>query len=577
MLMLACLLSLRHRQADVTLLDGLRSYEQLAADLTKVGIRTRCDPRIRSRVVLMKVPPMPWDSLRPILESALDVQFLDSGNGIHQMERDPKAASFEETLLHRFTHRFDQTVSDAIQAGWGLREQLDSDPPHDGADTLENMVESIRSLPVGNPNRNALNVAISLHDNSHGRIALAELWNGIDLAHLVLKPDVSVLSSEDVAAWKPPDNPIGRTLPDPSTIFAADTQYDQPEIAPVTVSRWVFDPKIFSLARSFLSLRSPLSWRAGSTQTPVVPDDISFECTWEDLYKGLSSRSLFFDRMEATSQWMESQAANVAFTFPESDCSISKIFSHWSTTSNHPMVMEVFPVRDDFEDKARFHEGSWTIPRLLKAIVNEGLAPSCAVSPWTVLELSGVSIIQNELRFFDHLIDPNPSAATYLANARDRSKVGLNSCEDLLHASSLVSPEDNLAQAEFNLYRPLDEYPQLDPYLRLIQSDRSALNTLKHIASLESELIPYDRFPAEARRTFEKAVRMLGMRLGKPEWVVSLLPEFGEFLHNASIAIRGVPRANGIELQLEIVGISGSFKRFTLCPVSIGPLSTDQN
>ncbi len=170
-------------QDNVQLPYGLQTYEQLASELTSAaGLPTRCDPAIRLRYALIRVPPRPWASLRPLLESALDIRFVTANDGALEIRKDAARAAEEDALRLRFSRKYDQTIRDAVRSGWELHEQFDA-LPTDGqrSEAYQEASDAITSLPPGNPDGNSFRVAISFRDDSQHAYVMSELWDGIDL------------------------------------------------------------------------------------------------------------------------------------------------------------------------------------------------------------------------------------------------------------------------------------------------------------------------------------------------------------------------------------------------------------
>jgi len=574
-LILACITHLRHFQAEVSLPNGLQSYEQLASELTKDGIRTRCDARIRWRYALIRVPPMPWVSLRPILEKALDIRFEMGPDAVLDLKRDPEVASLEESLFRRFSRKFDQTVSDAVQSGWSIHEKMANEASvRNGADSLENMLESIRSLPQGNPNRNALNVALSINDDSQANLALSELWDGVDLSTFVKSPQVSVLTPEDSALWRPPDNPFGRSLPTASKVFGLQRGRELSVLAPAMIDSWILDPKWFFLAHDFLALFSVFDPVIGKDQTPIMPDKIGFECTWDDLYRGLSQQTSFRKRVASNQLWMSTDSANKTFTLPMTESSVSSVFDQWSRATDRPVVMEVTPIRESLGDEDQHKSIKLTLYGFTKGIAEEDIIPSCLRSPWSVREMDGITIVHDEFSFSDHVLQPNPLAAIKLSQLRRDSKDGANSLADLLVASRLVNADDDAAAVRTGLYSGLRDFPWIDPYLRLIQSDPTTLKGFEQLTAGQAIDIPMSKFPAEARRSFQKAIRQLGLQIPSISWTATILPDADEFLKNAVISIVGVPNGDTFFVKCSLTSKSKKTFSTGLCPALLGPIDS---
>ncbi|MDR3688835.1 MAG: hypothetical protein P4L46_05610 [Fimbriimonas sp.] len=576
-LLLATLLLSGFRQPEIAFSAGLHSYEQLAAELTHQGIPVRCDGRIRWRYALVRMPAMTWDRLRPLLQSALRVHFDEAGDGYWDLKRDPSEATTEDVLLRRFSSKFDRTISDAVQSGWTIRQRWDLGlPTTSRSDAFENVLESIRSLPAGNPDRNTLAVAVSLKDDQMSCLAFSEIWNGVDFTRLIKQNPVTLMTVEDAANWKSEDNPIGRSLLKSTESFPQKFLAARTDIPPVSIEAWLMDLRRFALSHYVLTLSGLAQPRTGVCITPIVPDTIGFNIRWEDLYHGLSQQKAFRQRTADTAAYVGRDAASKRFTLPRTESTVSSLFDAWSKATGQPLIMEVAPARDALYDEDIGRETNTTLRDFLSGIAGEDMTPACLRAPWTIQEVDGVTIVADELGFVDHLTQPNPNAAIELANRRRSTSLGVNKIDDLFESCAQIAQDECVASVRTGLYGGLAQTPYAIPYLQLIASDPASLRRVKAILPgdrLELRLVD---FPLSARRSFGKVLTQLGLPIPSFLWTSSQLPEFESFLKTAAIVVSCQSNGDTMDISFVLHATEGQAYKPGYCPVLLGPLVPGQ-
>jgi len=330
-LLSALLFGIRPQLAGVTLRPGLHSYQQLASELTEQGIVAQCEPSIRRRYALIRVPPTPWETLKPVLEAALDIRFAQGSDGRFTIQRDPKTAGIEDVLLTRFARRYSATIQSAIRDGYDYFRQMEAATLRgDAEDPVFGALETMKSLPVGSSDRTAMTVAIELKDRISQRFIFAQLWDGLDLIHLLRGSRETVTTSEDFDSESPPDNPIGELLLPPIQSFGISNSDGEMELPSKLIERWRVDARSFALSKD-IAIVSDTGWPDETKSRPeIVPTLITFDSSWDELYRGLPGETEHNARVKITGDWLSTDAANLPLTGLDAIDTVSEFFTTWS-------------------------------------------------------------------------------------------------------------------------------------------------------------------------------------------------------------------------------------------------------
>jgi hypothetical protein len=572
-LLAAWFIGLRPQVKDVDLAFGLHSYRQLAAELTEAGIPTQCEPSIRQRFALIRIPPRRWDSLRTVLEAALDVQFVPTSAGPLEIRKNPKVADLDDMLLKRLSRLYSQTLQTAVQDGLQQYRGIESiASPRATSEAIANMLDAIRSLPVGNADRNALSVGVNLKQEIGRRYVYAELWDGIDITKLLKGLDPIASTAEQVATTPPPDNPVGEITPPPIKSFRVRLLDGEAGLAPIQIDNWYFDPRTFTLARDHVEEIDITSTGFGHGVTELVPDTVGFECGWDDLFRGVKGQGALRDRMAVTSAWLTTPAASQRFTLSQTDDTVSSLFERWSEAVQTPLIMELLPNRELLSDPGLRKTPAASIAEFFKSRSEEAVTPRFLKSAWTVEEISGVTVVRDEIRFADHATPFSPEAAIALARARAKSADSLNTVSDLIDAAILLPAESHAAIIGLDAYGVLSDLPFAAPYLRLIQSDPQSAQGLRALRKIQELRIPFTTFSGTARRKFEKAIRELALR-NPSNWSAAVWPEFDQVLASATVVAVGKPTSGGASIGFYLTSPVLKVPRTGLCPISLEPIS----
>jgi len=565
-------------QGPIALPYGLHSYNQLAAELTSAGIQTRCSPSIANRFALVRVPPKSWGYLRPILESALDIQFAELSSGGLEIRKDPQESSLEEALLSRFARQYERTVLDAVQGGWDAYEQAWTSSQRGGADPFENLRQSVQSLPVGNSSRNALNTAVSLRNFVANRRVLSELWGGIDLKRLIRTPEASIQNQEDIVL-SPPDNPIGHDLPPEALVYRVKTQTGAWAASPYLIHSWTIDLRTFSLTLGMFPLTERIEPYSAPEVLSVVPNIIGFDRSWDDLIRGLPQESAFRHEVQASETWLKSEMASTSVDLPRFGKTLSFVMNTWSKETDTPVIMEILPMRDSIGSNRPPKDGRLSPTSFAAGFSDETVFPTCLRSPWSFQQVDGVLAVHDKFRFIDHLVQYNPAPEIFLWEKWSHSKSGLNSLKDVIEATKLSGGDDDKLWADPWLYRGLHQFPWARPYIHLLKSMPSSTAALNGIEQGGNIRIPYKDFPAEARRQFEKSVRQISsLPLSSadtapfPLWVSSLLPGFDDYLDAASVMVEALPETDSAYLKFSLSPPSHKKTDVGNCQAMLGPI-----
>jgi len=572
-LIATCLLGLRPRFQDVSLPFGLHSYRQLATELTNVGIPTKCDSAILNRFALIRIPPKPWESFQRVLEAALDIQFVQMPSGSYEIRKNPREAEIEDALFRRFSRLYSQTIQDAVQDGWQEYRKIETSvSPRGASEPLANVLDAIRSLPSGSTDRNALSVAVNLKQELGRRYVYAELWDGIDLAKLLRGIYPVALTAEQVASAPPPDNPIGEITPPPIKSFRVRLIDGEAGLAPIQIDDWCFDYRTFSLARDHVEEVDITETGFGHGITEIVPDTVGLDCGWDELYKGLKGLAELRTRFAATMNWTTTAPANQSLNLANTDATVSSLFCKWSQASNQPLVMEVLPSRELLSDPNIPKSRPQTAAEFLQGKGSEAITPRFLRSSWTVEEVNGVTVVHDEIRFADHSVPFNPDAAVSLDSARTKAPTGLNTLSDLINAAALLPADVHDSLLGVDAYGVLADLPYASPYLRLIRSDPSSLQSLRALRKGQELRIPFTTFSASARRKFGQALHELSLR-NASNWSAAVWPEFDQVLASSTLVVESKTVDRNSAIQFSLISPILKVPRTGLCLIGIGPVS----
>ncbi len=389
------------------------------------------------------------------------------------------------------------------------------------------------------------------------------------LVHLLKRTEPTIYSAAELTAIAPSDNPIASApslgaFRSPHGLFTPAWGFHN----------WSLDPLTFSLGDQFVIAFSQASPDFGIDNHQVVPNDIVFQCAWEDLTKGLPFRVALQRRQNDTERWMESDLASQSVSLKNGEESISDIWDRWSATTHHPVIMEVLPDRNGHTEFGGNQSITTTIKSYCEGVRQEAIVPSLLRTPWTVEESDGVTIFRDELRFIDHAIRVNPNADIRLRKGRETSKDGLNTIADLIDASNLLDIEDNARTAESRLYEQMQGFPYVQPYIRLVQSDPAGIKALKEISVGETIQIPYRQFSPDARRQFEKSVKRLAVCAGS-HWSSALVLDFDAPSEPLTVTIRA-QKEESIPPRLAFQTESPSLEGQALLVAAAWPVSISQ-
>ena len=318
-----------------------------------------------------------------------------------------------------------------------------------------------------------------------------------------------MLFGEDIDHWIPPDNPIGRSLPTGSAVFAAGHVYISPPTC--IVQSLGIDPKTFRPTASSVAVFEP----GTSDITTANFGSVEAELTWDDLYKGFADFQEIKNRRISTQKWLSTEAAATKTPLHVQRPSLSDLMLDWSQTTTCPVVMEVMPSRDSQGFLATGQSSSISIsPKsLLEAISQEALVPMCLRDAWTVDTVDGVTIVKDELAFLDRVLQPNPAASIFLNGRGRASKSGHVSISNLVEAAGMIDPDEDLAGSQRPIYGELNQFSWAYPYLRLLAAD---LQSTKNLA------IPLSQFPSAAQSQFAKSIRQLATFFRPYDYTVQL-------------------------------------------------------
>lgn len=569
-LLSAVLLGLRPQLADVSLRPGLHSYRQLAEELSDQGLRVQCDASIRWRYALIRVPPSPWEALKSLLEAALDVQFVATGDGILTIRKNSRKAEIEDALLRRFSRQYSQTIQDAVRDGYERYRQLETTSSRRGTtDAIANMLDSIRSLPAGNPDRNALTVAVNLKQEIGQHYVYAQLWDGIDIAKLLRGSEPILSTSDQVATASPPDNPIGEIVPPPIRSFGVRLSDGESALAPIQVEQWRLDPRTFGLAKELILATDMASPAFGKGVTEFMPDVVEFDFGWDDLYRGLAGQRELRARQKATQTWLSAEMAARSLKSSSNAFTMSELFSVWSRETRHPVIMEVVADREPSSNLSDSFPAGLSIADAFRALAEESVNPKLLRTPWTVEEIGGVAVVRNELRFADHIVPFNPAALIALETAKDAAPGSGVTIPDLIAAAGNVGVDDQMAAIDYQTYGALADFPLACPYLRLIASDPGSLKDLKALRKGDDLKFPAIAFTKQSRRAFEKTVRQIALKTPS-SWSTGLWPDFDQVFTTGTIMVTTTGVNGHPSLGFHLVSPLVKGPKAGLCPVKLG-------
>jgi len=573
-ILIAASLLCTRRNFDVGLRYGLHSYQGLAAELTEQGIATRCEPSIRRRFALIRVPPRPWDSLRPLLETALDIKFNTTDDGVIEIAKDPQQAILEGLLLRRLSRLYSNTIEDAVRNGWDFFKANQETPPgRDRQAAEEDARQAVKSLPVGHPDRNSMEVAFKLEDNVAERYLFADLWDGINLAKLLKGTPPRVATAEQISWWPRADNPIGSIVPTTLTSFGAFYPDGVRALPQIMVDRLSVKWTTLSLYKDVTEAVTFYDRGQRQHGETVIPDPIEFECAWNDLYRGLPSHNEYLNRAKSSEAWLESQAAELLLNMPPVTVKCSDLFDRWSAVTGHPVIMEVLPTRDFMAVIPWSGAKSTSIRACFEEWRRDLPSPKFMGTPWTIEENNGITIVRDEVGFADHLATFNPEPEVALSCARNGDPDLLNTIDDYIKAIPLATVSDVTAAMDAGAYDEQVDFPGVWPYLRLLSTDAGVAKQLESLSTGQELLLPVSKFGAAQRRAFEAEMRQFAVRL-PALWTVALWPEFHDVLASANIVVRMDSSDERGIVKFRLISPQIASSEFGLCPASlanIGP------
>jgi hypothetical protein len=495
---------------EVQLTPRVRSLSQLAEELSRQGVRVQCDPLVANRLALVNVQPRPWNSLRPLLEQGLEVRFTRQPEGTWRLAAGAEAASREKTLRDHFVSRYEKSIADALIPAWDAADAMRHMDEAERENKRKELLEII-AQPVApgatSPEGEVADLTLSLLNSNSTRAGLLPLRRNLSLTALLQAPSLRTThipnlaqDNSDIAlrmsAWLQ-SRPYNQPLPATPCVF-----YDCLRVDLLT----------FGLSERMYGTIEPKGTFAVSPS--FVPGNIHhLNFTLRDVFAEAGQEKTLAASEQATQTWLAQAGANRPIALDMGERTLSATAQKWSVQNGQEVIMEVSPQRDILpgfsavqpalslsmaralqsghppqEEEATSGDGAAVssgeaVQNYLNATPDvESTSVDINLRVWTAEQVEGVTLIHNQLAFLDNQAVRNPSAGLLLAQRRTQHDDHLPAFADLLDASRLLSPYDNLLSADSTLYRGLGNYAGVHPYLRLLDQYPRREALLKELA-----------------------------------------------------------------------------------------------
>lgn len=518
---------------EVQLPPRVRSFFQLAEELRQQGVSVQCAPAVANRLALVCVKPRAWNNLRPLLEKGLEVRFTQQTEGAWRLAADASALSREQTLRNHFARRYEKGVADVLTPAWDAASEMRRFDAEE-RDRKRKELRDIIGLP-GAPGgtfrqQKVAELTLNLEFTDAVHLGLLPL-HPLHLAALLPMP---ALRAEDVLNLAQDSSAIALRLR--SSSQAGVTFGLASPLHGFSCLR--FSPLTFGITESISGGIEPNSKLIGNTD--LVPGTIGrLPFTLRDVFVEAGQGAVLDACEQATNDWLNQVNADKAVSLEAGERTLSAAVQKWSVQNEREVIMEVSPQRDILPgyktlapavtlnmsqalqsgnvppERAEVASGSILAPegaalRYLKATpAIETTSLDINVRVWTASQIDGVALLHNQLAFLDNAALRKPDAALLLTQRRARHDNHLNTLDDLLNASRLLSPQDSLLASDSSLYTGIGDYAGAYPFLRFLDTSPQRETIQKELATSKAAYLECRNCSLTAINSLTDAVRSL--------------------------------------------------------------------
>jgi hypothetical protein len=570
----------------ITLKPGLHRFADLASMLTQAGIPVRCDKRIASRLVLLRLEPRPWNQLSPLLEAGLGIRFRESRQETLTLEEDPTQTQYERQLLSQLERVYGGSLRKAIRDAITVQKQF-------AGLNGEALQRAQQSLQMGTPEQQAQYAAyrILYSSSSMGsQVALLRLNNGASVTRLLDAPLTFTTTTAQLDQYAAAgEMPYEKFWTDAVQRMKRFSQSHPPEaVAPFTeaLTRALATENLFldaftlSLTGTFDFIvpdnPSPVAYSSFGTHT-ITTNTLPPPFTLLDLQPNADLKKLFAERQATTEQWLkraEASGANATnspaatpitpttstFSLAPPERSVSAAVWQWSAKNMRQLIMEVPSTRDVLplgltqqgavslaasldafvstqQPAAPLPPGTYATPPALQAerIEQDRAADVASMLPvvrtarsWTIKEMSAVVIVRNEWQFIDHRKNADTSTAVRLWHTRQQRENKTLSLADLAAATEDITAEQMAEHLYSSVYEDTSGFVRAFPYLQVLRQQGNLPTLLPRLQSERNVSIAYADLTPQMQQRFIRDVQTLVQGTGArliPGGIARRLPE----------------------------------------------------